>query len=160
MRKFIRKRRGHFRIIEVLIAVVALFTAFTTSVFLTSTSRINVLQEHSDLDRVGQNILLRLAESGVIDSTVKMTPKGPSLEPYVLENTVTKSLPPLTYYILRIYNYTGTDKIPIFTNEIGNVTNTTPNAFPSTSEVSSSSFIYTSASGQIYYIVLTLAKAG
>ncbi len=158
MKRYIRKRRGQFRVIEVLLAVAALFTAFTTSVYLTSTTRINVLQEHFDLDRVGQNTLLRLAESGVIDSTVSAS----GLNKPILQNTITKTLPPLTYYNLTIYrnNTAIGGQIPSFTKVVGSVSNSSPDSFTKTSEVSSSSFMYTSSSGEIYYIVLALAKAG
>jgi len=156
LRRFIRNRSGQFRIIEALLAALVLFTVFTAAIYLTSTSRIHVLQERSDLDRVGHNILLRLVESGVIESTVETKP---DFEP-VLQNAITKSLPPLTYYSLKIY-LGDSAALPSFTQVGEDVTNSTPDAFQKTSEVSSSSFMYTSSSsGKIYYLILTLAKAG
>src|SRR3990172_9693106 len=98
MKRSNRKQKGLARIIEILVAVAMLFTAFTTTIFLVSTSHNNALQVHSDLDRVGNNILIRLAESGVIDSTVS----GSTVEESILQNTITSSLPPLTYYALEI----------------------------------------------------------
>ena len=160
MKRSHRKRRGIVRVIEVLLAAAALFIAFTTSIFLTSTSRINVLQEHADLDRVGQNTLLRLAESGVIDSTVFSSGNATTFDRSVLQNTITEALPPLTYYYLTIYGDTNSSNFPSFTLQIGNVSNTSQDSFSNTSEVSSSSFMYTSSSGEIYYIVLALARVG
>ncbi len=157
MRRLLRSKRGQFRLIEALLAALVLFTVFTAAIFLTSTSRIHALQERSDLDRVGHNILLRLVESGVIESTVETTPS--SFEP-VLKTAVTQSLPPLTYYSLKVYRGDAAI-IPSFA-QIGNeVSNSAPGDLQKASEVSSTSFSYTStSSGQIYYLVLTLAKGG
>jgi hypothetical protein len=157
LKRFAKKRRGQLRLIEVLLAVSALFTAFTSAIFLTSASHMNALQVHSDLDRVGSNILIRLAESGVIDSTVS----GSTVKESTLQNTVTSALPPLTYYSLEInlFDSSSSDKIPTY-QKIGTVTNTTPDSFRSTAEVSSTSFMYTASSGDIYYLVLKLTKAG
>src|SRR3989304_9020469 len=153
MKRSSRKQRGIVRVIEVLLAATALFIAFTTSIFLTTTSRINVLQEHSDLDRVGQNTLLRLAESGVIDSTVYPNGNVTTFDKSTLQNTITEALPPLTYYSMTIYGDANSGSFPSFTRQIGNVSNTSQNSFNTAAEVSSSSFMYTSSSGEIYYIV-------
>jgi hypothetical protein len=136
--------------------VTALFTSFTAALFLTSTSHNNALQVHSDLDRVGHNVLVRLAESGVIDSTVS----GTTVDEPILQNVLTSALPPLVYYSLEIFNTTkGVDTIPT-NHQIGTVTNAEPDSFRSTPEVSSTSFMYTTPSGEIYYLVLVLTKAG
>ncbi len=159
MKRFARKRRGQFRLIEVLLAAVTLFTAFTAAVALTSSSRMHVLQQHADLDRVGQNILLRLAESGVIDSTVEETPSGTTFNNLTIQNTITRSLPPLTYYSLEIYGSAAGGQMPLYNERVGGVSNTW-DSFSGASEVSSSSFLYTSSSGRIYFVVLSLVKAG
>ncbi len=156
MKHIFQNKRGQFRIIEALLAALVLFTIFTASIFLTTTSRIHVLQERSDLDRTGHNILLRLVESGVVESTLETVP---TFEP-VLKTALTRTLPPLTYYSLKVYR-ADTNVIPSFIQVGTDVTNSPPDALQKASEVSSSSFMYTSsASGQIYYFVLTLAKAG
>lgn len=168
MRRLRAARKGQSRLIEAILAAVIIFVVFSVAVYLVTSAKLWTVYERGDLDRAGYNLLHTMAESRVIDQVVEgqntTTP---------LFTVVHRFLPPMTYFNLTIYNITAAQGDP---NDPANVTMkmdpikaqggaTISNAdsadsFTRSSEVSSTTFIYTSRRGSIYYIVLVLARGG
>jgi hypothetical protein len=144
-----RERKGQFRILEAVIAAVIIFMIFSVSTFLIRVSDVGALQEKADLDRLGYNVLHKLVESGTIETYGEVH----------LKTAVQKSLPYTIYFNLTIYNCLD-EAYGIQLQPFINVSNTSPDFFTNSLEVSSTSMIYTSKNGCIYYFVLVLARAG
>jgi len=159
----LRARKGQSRILEAAIAAVIIFIVFSVSMFLIRTSDIRVLQERADLDRLGYNVLHRLVESGTIEETLE-TPAGPKWMGAgpILKTFIQNSLPSTTYFNLTIFNCTDkgswVELKPLKLEPP--VNNASPEAFANSLEVSSTNMMYTSKKGNIYHLVLVLARAG
>lgn len=157
----LKTRKGQSRILEAVIAAVIIFIAFSVSMFLIRASDVKVLQERADLDRLGYNVLHRLVESGTIEETLE-EPLDIGFGGALLQTTVQRSLPATTYFNLTIFNCTESSQglwvelrpLPLSIN------NTSADSFTKSLEVSSTSMTYTSKIGNIYYLVLVLARAG
>lgn len=153
----LKSQRGQSRILEVVIAATIILMTFAAAYFLINVSNVKVLQEREDLDRLGYNTLHRLVESGVFEQTVEVR-----LQADFLKTIIQKSLPPETYFNLTIFICSDQGSIiklephPSYPP----MSNAPKDTFINALETSSSSIIYTSKSGKIYYVVLVLAKVG
>ena len=155
----LKARKGQLRIFEAVIATIIIFTVFSTSIFLIYPSRVWVLQEKADLDRLGYNLLHRLAESGTIENTVERY--GPGFCEVHLKTVVYRSLPPLTYFNLTVFRCVKeADGVRVGLRYDTSVSNASPEVFAKSTEVSSTTMIYSSKQGNIYYLVLVLAREG
>jgi len=148
----LRARKGQSRILEAAIAAVIIFIVFSVSMFLIRTSDIRVLQERADLDRLGYNVLHRLVESGTIEEILENL--------NLLKTVVQQSLPSTTYFNLTVFKCTGSLAGPPFEPDPLSVSNAPSGSFANSLEVSSTNMIYTSKKGNIYHLVLVLARAG
>ena len=160
--KLTKSRRGQSRILEAVIAAVIIFIVFSVSLYLIRASDVKVRQERADLDRLGYNVLHTLVESGSIDQTLEQYQGGSSWigETY-LEATIQNALQePSMYFNLTIYKCTGSLTGAWFEPSPPSVSNAPEGAFAQAMEVSSTSLTYTSKSGNIYYLVLVLTRAG
>jgi len=153
----LRARRGQSRILEAAIAAVIISIVFSVSTFLIRSSDVRVLQERADLDRLGYNVLQKIVESGVIEKTLEIY--GPGFGEAFLKPAVQRSLPSAIYYDLRIFDCTEDGFWVELTNP-RSISNTSEDAFANSLEVSSTSIVYTSQKGNIYHLVLLLARAG
>jgi hypothetical protein len=157
LRKLLRSRKGQSRILEAVVAAAIIFTVFAVSLYLVSVSNVKVLQERADLDRLGYNTLHRLVESGTIESTIERR-----LQADFVRTIIQKSLPSETYFNLTIFicsdqgSWVKLEPHPSYPP----ITNAPEEAFANLLEVSSTSMIYTSKKGNIYQLVLVLARAG
>jgi len=162
IKKLIKSSSGQSRILEAVIAAVIIFIVFSVSLYLIRASDVRVQQERADLDRLGYNVLHTLVESGAIDETLE-SPAGLA-QPYIgelyLKQSVQNALPPSIYFNLTIYKCTGSLTGAWFESDPHSVTNAPDGAFANALEVSSTPLTYTSKSGNIYYLVLVLTRAG
>lgn len=153
LKSSIRANLGYARILETIVAAAIIFIVFSVSSFLVNSSQINAVQERTDLDRLGYNVLSRLTESGVIEATIEKTPSLTIQFKAYLQN----SLPSSIFFNLIIKTRSpgqeGWESLPA-------VNNTDPSSFSNSLEVSSTPMIYTSKSGKTYSLILNLAKAG
>ena len=158
----LRARRGQSRILEAAIAAVIISIVFSVSTFLIRSSDVRVLQERADLDRLGYNVLQKIVESGIIEKTLDRWPE-PGFGEALLKPAVQRSLPSTIYYDLRIFDCTEDGswvQLTERTSPKNRISNTSVDSFPNSLEVSSTSIIYTSQKGNIYHLVLLLARAG
>lgn len=153
----LKTRKGQSRILEAVIGAVIIFIVFSVATFLIRASDVKVLQERGDLDRLGYNVLNRIVESGTIESLVEV----PRWD-IVLRTAVQKSLPSTIYFNLTVFNCINNpiDNLLIKLDYVTSVSNASPEAFTKSKEVSSTTMIYTSKNGNVYYLVLVLARAG
>lgn len=158
--KFFKAYKGQSRILEAVIAAAIIFLVFSVSLFFVKSSDVKVLPERADLDRIGYNILHELSESGTIEETIENNPLG-SPESH-LKVLLQRLLPFSTYFNLTVYeafnNNVGKARVP--PKAIVIVSNATPDVFTNSLEVSSTSIIYTSKNGNIYFISLALSRGG
>jgi len=154
----LRARKGQSRILEATIAAVIIFIVFSVSMFLIRASDLRVLQERADLDRLGYNALHRLVESGTIETTIEKYGSGFG---YIhLKTAVQNSLPSTTYFNLTVFRCVEEADGRVGLQYETSVNNTSVDSFTNSLEVSSTNMIYTSKSGNIYHLVLALARAG
>lgn len=154
IRKPHRNRQAVSRILEAVIAAVVLLLTFSAAAVMIQSSGTRVLQEGGDLDRLGYNVLSIIVESGVVDE-----PQA-NLE---ISTILRTNLPPTIYYNFTVFNCiqaSGIIKIQadLKYNNIVNTSN--PATFTNSSQVSSTSTVYTSPNGQIRQLVLQLTRAG
>ncbi|MEM3046869.1 MAG: hypothetical protein QW057_07290 [Candidatus Bathyarchaeia archaeon] len=153
-------RRGQSRLIEAILAALIIFVVFSVAVYLVTSAKLWTVHERGDLDRAGYNLLHTLAESRVIEQTVD-DPSVNSTAPLYM--VVQRFLPPMTYFNLTVYKLQVDDdgvtiNRTIVDKPISNADSA--DSFTRSSDVSSTTFIYTSRRGNIYYIVLMLARGG
>ncbi|MEM2321417.1 MAG: hypothetical protein QXS79_06025 [Candidatus Bathyarchaeia archaeon] len=137
-------RLGQARIIEAVVASILIFIAFTAAFFMLFSSEKFFRQEAVDLNRLAYNVLHRLAESGVIDETIE------SSSSTTLFSALQSLLPPNIYFNLIIRDNSGQ----------WTISNAPEEVFETSSEVASASITYTSRDGKIYYLCLSLTRAG
>lgn len=144
------------RILEAVAAALIIFVVFSAATFLNRASDVKVLQERSDLDRLGYNILSGMIESGTIEATVENSTSTLQLQVYVQ-----RSLPISTFFNLTIIKMIDDDQNGwINQTEPITLSNAPNSAFTKSLEVSSTPTVYTSKRGNIYFITLILARAG
>ena len=118
-------------------------------------SDISRIQERGDLDRLGYNVLSSVIESGTIELTIEKE----ELDELELKTFIQRLLPASTLYNFSICNYTlsenWTEKEEVIT-----LTNMNDETSMDFYEVSSTSTILTSKKGNIYSMILALARAG
>lgn len=140
-------RRGQSRILEAVIAASIIFMVFSVSSFLVRASDIRVLQERTDLDRLGYNILHRIVESGAFEDIIQQNNAG-----LLLNCILQRSLPQDVFFNLTIH------KCPSM-NPLITTSNITQESLSSL-EIASTSLIYTSREGEIYFLNIILTRAG
>ena len=147
---------GQARILEAVIASVVIFLAFSVAFYFIYSSENIFAQETVDLNKLAYNVLHQIVESGVIEETIEENPgkEGENQTKIILQEL----LPANIYFNLTIYNYTDN---PLQSSPPSiNVSNAQAEEFTELKEVASASIIYTSERGNIYYLVLKLARAG
>jgi len=142
--------RGQIRIFEAVVATTVIFVVFSVSMLLIYPPRLWLIYEKEYLDRLGYNILHNLAETGAIEIVLN---RGV----HHLEMAMDKIMPPLTYYNLTVFVFNAAEGK---TQRFASISNTTPEVFRQIPEVSSTIMVYTSKTGETYYLVLVLAKGG
>jgi len=148
-----RNNLGFARILETVVAATIIFIVFTASSFFVNSSQIKAVQERTDLDRLGYNVLSRLTESGVIEATIEnMPPLNVQLKAYLQY-----SLPSSIFFNLTIMNRPSNQDGWV---NLQSLSNSDYSSFSNSLEVSSTPMIYTSKKGNIYYLILVLANAG
>lgn len=148
-----RANSGFARILETIVAATIIFIVFTASSFFINSSQIKAVQERTDLDRLGYNVLSRLTESGTIEATIEnMPPSNVTLKAYLQH-----SLPSSIFFNLTIMNRPSNQDGWV---NLLSLSNSDDSSFSSSLEVSSTPMIYTSKNGNIYYLILVLANAG
>lgn len=152
-----RSTRGQSRILEAVIAAAVIFLVFSGATFLIRSSDVKVLQEKADLDRLGYNVLSRLTESGTIEATLENTQNNMSIQ---LKTFIHRALPSATYFNLTITNCTYNTPWVQFEKPPIVVCNVDDGSLANSTELSSTPMIYTSKNGNIYYLILVLARAG
>jgi hypothetical protein len=146
-----RANSGFARILETVVAATIIFIVFTASSFFINSSQVKAVQERTDLDRLGYNVLGRLTESGTIEATIE---NGLTVQ---LNGYLQHSLPLSIFFNLAIMNRTSN---PDGWVNLPSLSNSDYSSFSNSLEVSSTPLIYTSKNGNIYYLVLVLANAG
>ncbi|HJW65814.1 MAG TPA: hypothetical protein VJ507_03425 [Candidatus Bathyarchaeia archaeon] len=163
IRRICKCKKGQSRILEAVIAAVIIFIVFSAATFLIRSSDTGVLQERADLDRLGYNLLNRLVESGTIESMTHTNPTDEEVIDWTFNTTIQKSLPSTVYFNLTIFKCNEISNYPLNYTRIDFVTcasDAPSDLFKKSREVSSTTLLYTSKSGSIFYLVLSLARAG
>ena len=163
-----RANSGFARILETVVAATIIFIVFTASSFFINNSQVTVVQERSDLDRLGYNVLSRLSESGTIEATIENTStpltsmNSTSPEVIELKAFVQNSLPSSMLFNLNVSKWSPNQDNSWVTHQNlpTPISNINDNSFSSSLAVSSTPMIYTSKNGNIYYLILVLANAG
>jgi len=158
----IKSPSGQTRILEAVIAAVIIFTVFSAATFMIQTSDVKVVQERSDLDRLGYNVLSNLMESGVVETT-ETDPtyqNNATLRDIYLRTALQSYLPITIYFQFTLFICTDQTTYVKLQTVTDNVTNAPLQLFTNSTEVSSTDTIYTSKNGNVYYTVLLLARAG
>ncbi|MCQ5374108.1 MAG: hypothetical protein NO515_03675 [Candidatus Methanomethylicia archaeon] len=151
-----RTKKGQMRILETIIAAAVVYIVFSAAFFLIRSSESMTLQETIDLNKLGYNTLHRLMESRTIEETLeKQQENGMGY----LKNILQKFLPSGIYFNLTIYNCTGDLENP-FESFSWSVSNAPSDEIANSKEIGHSSAIYTSKAGNIYFLVLNVARAG
>jgi hypothetical protein len=145
--------KGQARTLEAVIASVIVFLAFSTASYLIYASENILAQETVDLNRLSYNVLHRIVESGVIEETVEEDPQNGIDH---LKMVVQELLPAGVYFDLTVYNCTGNPTQP-YSGSL-NISNAPAEVFAESEEVTSTSIIYTSRRGNIYYLILKLTR--
>lgn len=154
-----KTRRGQSRILEAVIAASIIFIVLSASMFLIRPSDVKVSQERADLDRLGYNVLHRLVESGTIEETLELY--GPGFREDHMRTAVQRMLPSSIYFNLTVFNCTEDKKNGLIRLEpLPSISNAPPGLFSEPLEVSSTSIMYTSKNGNIYHLILVLARSG
>jgi hypothetical protein len=153
-----RENAGITRILETIIAAAIILIAFTAASFFISDSKTAALQDRTDLDRLGYNVLSKLTESGTIEATIEQTPPA-KIE---LKTFVQNSLPSSMLFNLSISKSApgGTAGSWATIGEPITVSNVDGNSLSNSIAVSSTPMMFTSKNGNIYYLVLVLASPG
>jgi hypothetical protein len=152
----LRAKKGQARLTESILAVGLILILFTTSIYLMSSSKVWTIYEKGDLDKLGYNLLSYLLETRVIDNLGA----SPAESAEQLKFLVERNLPPMTFFNLTIYKcISGSDGSNIVLVPWLKINNTDWEAFEASVEVSSTSVLYTSVKGSIYFIVLMLARS-
>ena len=151
-----RANLGQARILETVVAATIIFIVFTASSFFINNSQIKEVQERTDLDRLGYNVLNRLTESGTIEATIENEPMPLTVQ---LKAFLQHSLPSSIFFKLTIMNWTSNNGW-VVPNNLPSLSNSDDGSFSNSIEVSSTPMIYTSKNGNIYNLILVLANAG
>jgi hypothetical protein len=149
-----RANSGFARILETVVAALIIFIVFSASSFFVNSSQIKIVQERTDLDGLGYNILSRLAESGTIEATIEKTPPA---NDYQIRAYLQHSLPSSVFFNLTIMNWSSNENKWV---NLQSLSNTEYNSFYNSLEVSSTPLTYTSKNGNNYYLILILANPG
>ncbi len=155
-KKKIDEKSGQMRILETIIAAAIIYIVFSAAFFIIRSSETITSQETTDLNKLGYNVLHRMMESRTIEETLE---KHPEIGINYLKNVVQKFLPTGVYFSLKIYNCTG-DLFPPFYPDTWSISNAPMEEIMKSKEVAYASTIYTSKAGNIYYLVLNIARAG
>jgi hypothetical protein len=154
-----RANKGQARLTESILAVGLILIIFTTSIYLMSPPKVWTIYEKGDLDRVGYNILNYLLEVGTIDNLGKLQ-NSTDIESQ-LRFLLETYLPPMTFFNFTIYNLENDSSVSTISMKIWlKVNNTKWDAFEASAEVSSTSVLYTSKDGKMYFLILMLARSG
>lgn len=154
LKKIIKACRGQARILEAVIASVIIFLVFSVAFYFIYSSENLFVKETIDLNKLGYNILHRLAESHVIEKTIEADPENGNAS---LKITLQELLPTGIYFNLTIYNCTGNMAEP-YSGAPLSVSNAPAEVFAESWEVASASTMYTSNRGNIYHLVLKLTR--
>lgn len=154
----LKHNHGQARILETVIAAVIIFLVFSVAFFMVKSSENIITQETADLNRLGYNTLHRIVESGVIEETLENNQRTDVGAAY-LRMIVQESLPSAMYFNLTIFNCTGDLKNPFAPNPLS-ISNAPAEEIAKSKEIASVSTIYTSKKGNIYYLVINIARAG
>jgi hypothetical protein len=144
------------RILETIIAATIILVAFSAASFFISNPKTAAIQDRTDLDRLGYNVLSKLVESGTIEATIEQTPAA-----YVeLKAFVGNSLPSSMLFNLTVTKceLQGSSWVTIGTTVA--VSNIEDSSFSESLSVSSTPMMFTSKNGNIYHLVLVLANPG
>lgn len=145
-------RVGQVRIIEAVVASVMLFIIFTTAFFMLFSSEKFFEQETVDLNRLAYNVLNRLVESGVIEEAVS----DGRVDGVKIASTLQSMLPQNIYFNLTISERTTSGSWRTTTS----ISNAPRDLFEKSLEVASAGIIYTTKDGRMYYLSLSLTRAG
>lgn len=151
----IKDDRGQARILEAVIASTLIFISFSVAFYLIYSSENPFAQETVDLNRLGYNVLHRIAESEVIERTIEENPQDCKAH---LKTIIQEFLPSGIYFNLTVYNSTGSLSEP-YTSPSISVSNAPAETFAGSQEVASVSIIYTSKKGNTYYLILKLIRS-
>ena len=156
LKSIFRAKKGQARILETIIAATIIFIVFTASSFFVSTSNSTNVQEKTDLDKLGYNVLSRLTESGTIEATVEQSPPLTIQLKAFLQQSLPSSV--LFKFTVMTWDSASSRWVASFPSQ----SNSDDGSFLNSTEVSSTPMVYTSTQNQhhVYYLVLVLANSG
>jgi len=151
-------KKGQFRIIEALISSIIVIIAFIAAVQLQQLPRIWVMREKSDLEEMGFNILTYLAEKGVLERVIR-----PDNEDWEKDMCLVLKilLPPMLYFNMSVFEIKVSENGTVFIEPVNDdlITNTPREGSERVPEMVSVTYVYTTKTGRIYLIVLSLTRS-
>jgi len=152
----LRANRGQARILETIIAATIIFIVFTASSFFVNSSNSVNVQERTDLDKLGYNVLSRLTESGTIEATIEQTPPLTIQLKAFLQQSLPSSI--LFKFSIMTWDSSSNKWVASFPS----LSNSEDSSFLNSTEVSSTPMIYTLSKNphDVYYLVLVIANSG
>lgn len=154
-----RKRdKGQMRILETVIAAAIIYVVFSASFFLIRSSETVTSQEIVDLNKLGYNLLHRIIESGTIEETLESGSETGGGTDY-LKVVVHRFLPTGVFFNLTVYRCSQNLSEPPF-EQSWTISNAQSEDLMKLKEIAHASTVYTSKTGNIYYLVLNIARAG
>ena len=157
-KRIFNAREGQVRVFEMVVAAVIIFVSFSASIFLIYPSHTGEIYERENLDRLGYNVLHNLVETGAIESILKDLNKNDlNIVKAKLKTLIDGIIPLMTYYNLTIFvRNEGSAAL----NFLLSVSNAPPDIFVKSAEASSTTVVYTSRDGKMYYLMIMLVKEG
>lgn len=155
-RKRNRQRKAQMRVLETIIAAAIIYVVFSAAFFLIRSSESVVSQETVDLNKLGYNLLHRIVESNTIEETIEKQPQNGTDN---LKLVVQRLLPTGLFFNLTVYNCTGDLSATPF-GQSWSVSNAPADEIIKSKEVAHASTIYTSKTGNVYYVIINIARAG
>lgn len=149
-----RQNAGISRILESVIAAFIIIIVFMAATFLINSSNFQAQQEKGDLERMGYNTLANLVESRTIEATIE---KNPQEAVSNLRAFLQRTLPNSIYFKLVVSQREG-EWAPFDIIIASTSNNFNEDIFTNSLYTSSTPVIYTSESGEIYSIILTLSR--
>lgn len=149
-------RVGQVRMIEATFAAILMVIAFELGFFMFLSYERPLIQEAVDLNVLAHNTLHRLAESGIIETSINVRKSSLLME--ALQNM----LPYNVYFNLTVYvwNTSVDDWVIVDYEGKTYITNAPSGVFEAADEIASAYITLASFDGNIYRVLLVLTRAG
>lgn len=161
-----RRRKGQFRIVEIVIAVSMVVAIMLLVMYFTRPMRSPYLRETADLRRFAHNLFSQLADAGVFEQIIKDALRGDRSWEGRMRMLVSASLPAGLFFRMEIYEArrTPSGAIEFERLDAGGITNLASGKELAESEAVYFTYVCTRdpdwIRGRILYVVMVIGYAG